>query len=513
MGGMCIDPLDPAVEVLLAELRAKKKKVEALKDWASLGVNKAEMEKALEATYAQVQKNQDTAKAMMDEPEPTAPSQAGKLYSSLSLGVPYFGNGGVTLDPASKMTKPTPKLKTVEGKDFPVDLSEAKPCSNCGAVNVLTRFHPWKVGAVLGPMYGFRGSDEEGTLHIAVPGPVGAPVKKIAGDLNCPDCHVLASSYHVVVYNRSPRAWMEWFLGTYKPPDRSGSGVELSRSMAEFYLLAYVEGQAKAFGLKQMEDVARGAIDGVSEELSEPLQEYLYRACLGESRHYRRVLDSAHRIEQMLKAEDTKDNIHARTLARYHVAEYMIPVEKSTKELMLGGPECELCMWMAKKMSTPGANLGRESCYSIKPPKGYTRQQILQHTAEVFACSLWGSSTTFGGPLWATAAELGANVGKLSSRSICDRVFNLAHNGGTIFSKHTGRMGISFDDECVHILETKANAERVGEYLWMALRVRPGPFELYREMGREVLKRGGCVLWAGEERRDEGGGVTTRRRK
>lgn len=81
---------------------------------------------------------------------------------------------------------------------------------------------------------------------------------------------------------------------------------------------------------------------------------------------------------------------------------------------------------------------------------------------EVFDCGRW-SSGAYGGKAWGHIARAGFNflAGIWSPTVFVDHVFDLRHNGGTLFDKHSMVTSYTEDHLIVRQLETKKRAEEV----------------------------------------------------
>lgn len=295
----------------------------------------------------------------------------------------------------------------------------------------------------------------------------------------------------------TPRVWFTWLMkhgssqrprGLHKMDIKKNAewSIPLSSLLVEFYLGTYIEHQARELGEK-------GLLEEVHEHLvrivnlgAEIITNYLFWACLGESRHMGRD-----RISQASVGEKAAMTAHGQ-----HLADTEVLMQKKHVD-------CKLCEWYVSVIRQKGSSSvrSREAIYKCNSGP-FTKAEALAYLGILFRTKpAWGSG--YGGPLWAMGAEIGSTFKEgdyPTNYSLCDRIFNITHNGGTIFSKSCGGLSMETGPIIGPILETKAKAKHFGEYAWMSGFASPELFKMYQRVSDVLLQKGGCVLWDAERR-------------
>lgn len=312
-------------------------------------------------------------------------------------------------------------------------------------------------------------------------------------------------------YYIEPRGWLHLLIDQLPCEGNKDTSTQmrLMHCAAEFYLLEYVLGTAQRLGDKKLESEAAAVSTQFIKHLSKVMLEYLYAACLGESRHVYQAIVQGPPVSLSVGPSPgpTKHKLHLSRLVRATLPVGRYPwVDEEIVAGSTGETTCDMCKWHHHEIyrldrPTEGLCITRDFIYTNVSPPPEGAAAVLAYLGELFSeDGLWRS--TYGGPLWSTAAQLGASiVGSSKDRTIIDRLFNICHNGGTIFSKDTHHfVRVSSTAELAGVLDIKASAQYPGHYVPLVPLVSNATKGLYRRVSELILERGECILWAGEKR-------------
>jgi hypothetical protein len=317
-------------------------------------------------------------------------------------------------------------------------------------------------------------------------------ITKGGGRFMCYICHGRSQTLGTAatITSTTPRNWMTWFLQQtrHSLPESNSPAMPLHKQRSvtalavDFYLSNYILLMAREHNLSAITGVMSTYVPRMVEKVARTIHQYLVRACLGEARHMGKSVWGA--------AKDIYIK-QARQEGLTHIV-----------HLIENDAQCEWCKWFRLHISGPSGSMTRDYIYGAHlPPRTFTTG-LLRVAADVFNASfLWGSG--YGGPLWAIASEIGASYEQGNFRqnfTLCDRVFNITHNGSTIFNKPCGPIYTDTAPTMLAALETKAIAKYYGEYAWMSGYASSVTRTMYLRLAQFLLDEGGPVLWDAEKR-------------